>query len=118
ASLSFEVLKQYFPSDTPRFLFDPVSCHQIDPLKEQLIQIGFDPVVIAVQRHVYDILDVTAFARALVYSPVIFEIRDRGGIDPEDIVRQLADAFKKEFGSGPTRYPMQAILFETEKPTA
>jgi len=118
ASLSFEVLKRYFPSDTPQFLFDPVSCHQIDPLKEQLIQIGFDPVVISVQRHVYDILDVTAFARALVYTPVIFEIRDRGGVDPEEIVEELAEAFKKEFGSGPTRYPMQAILFETEKPKA
>jgi len=118
ASLSFEVLKQYFPYDPPQFLFDPVSCHQIDPLKEQLIQIGFDPIVISVQRHAYDILDVTAFARALVYTPVIFEIRDRGGVDPEDIVKELADAFKQEFGSSPMRYPMQAILFETEKPKA
>lgn len=116
ASLSFEVLEQYFPSDTPQFLFDPVSCHQIDPLKEQLIQIGFDPIVISVQRHVYDILDVTAFARALVYTPVIFEIRDRGDVDSEEIVKELSDAFKKKFGSSPTRYPMQAILFETEKP--
>ncbi len=118
ASLSFEVLKQYFPSNPPQFLFDPVSCHRIDPLKEQLIQIGFDPVVISVQRHVYDIVDVTAFARALVYTPVIFEIRDRGGVDPEDIVKQLAEAFTKEFGASPMRYPMQAILFETEKPKA
>jgi len=117
ASLSFEVLKQYFPSDPPQFLFDPVSCHQIDPLKEQLIQIGFDPIVISVQRHVYDIFDVTVFARALVFTPVIFEIRDRGVVDPEEIVKELADAFTKEFGTSPMRYPMQAILFETEKPT-
>lgn len=116
ASVSFEVLKHYFPSDTPRFLFDPVSCHQIDPIKELLLNIGFDPVVISVQRHVYEIHDVTAFARALVYTPVIFEIRDRGGVDPEEIVKELADAFKKELGSSPMRYPMQAILFETEKP--
>ena len=57
----------------------------------------------------------TAFARALVFSPVIFEIRDRGGVDPEDIVKVLAEAFKKEYGSNPMRYPMQAILFETER---
>lgn len=57
----------------------------------------------------------TAFARALVYTPLIFEIRDRGGVGPEDIVAALAAAFKKEFGSDPMRYPMQAILFETEK---
>lgn len=95
ASLSFGVLKQFFPSNPPRFLFDPVSCHQIDPLKEQLIHIGFDPIVISVQRHVYDIFDVSAFARALVYSPVIFEIRDHGGVDPEEIVEALTAAFKK-----------------------
>jgi SAM-dependent methyltransferase len=116
ASLSFEVLKQFFPSDTPRFLFDPVSCHRIDPLKEQLITIGFDPVVISVHHHEYDVFDVSAFARALVYSPVLFEIRDRGGVDPEEIVTALEEAFKKEYGSNPMRYPMQAILFETEKP--
>jgi hypothetical protein len=50
-----------------------------------------------------------------VYSPVIFEIRERGGVDPEDIVKVLAEAFKKEYGSNPMRYPMQAILFETER---
>lgn len=115
ASVSFEVLKQYFPSDTPQFLFDPVRCHQIDPLKELLIQIGFDPIVISVQRHQYTIHDVTAFASALVYSPLIFEIRDRGGIDPDEIIKELANAFKKELGSSPMCYPMQAILFETVK---
>jgi len=109
ASLSFEVLEQYFPSDTPQFLFDPVSCHQIDPLKEQLIQIGFDPIVISVQRHVYDILDVTAFARALVYTPVIFEIRDRGDVDSEEIVKELSDAFKKS--SVPVRRAIRCKRF-------
>ena len=116
AGVSFEVLKGYFPEDPPRFLFDPVSCHQIDPIKEQLINIGFDPIVISVQRHVYDIHDVTAFARALVYTPLIFEIRDRGGVDPEDIVNELAIAFSEKLGTNPMRYPMQAIMFETEKP--
>lgn len=115
ASLSFEVLERFFPQDTPRFLLDPVACHQIDPIKEKLTRVGFDPIVISVQRHEYEILDVAAFARALVYSPVIFEIKDRGGVDPEEITAALAEAFKKEFGSNPMRYPMQAILFETEK---
>lgn len=115
ASLSFEVLKRFFPSDTPRFLCDPVACHQIDPIKERLIRAGFDPIVISVQRHTYDILDVSAFARALVYTPIIFEIRDRGGVNPEDIVDALAEAFRQAYGASPTRYPMQAILFETEK---
>jgi SAM-dependent methyltransferase len=118
ASLSFEVLKQFFPSDTPRFLFDPVACHQIDPIKEKLIRAGFDRIVISVERKEHDILDVAAFARALVFTPVITEIRDRGGVDPEEISETLTEALIKEYGSNPTRYPMQAILFEAEKPIA
>lgn len=116
AGLSFEVLKRFFPSDTPRFLFDPVACHQIDPIKEKLIRAGFDRIVISIQRKEYDIPDVTAFARALVFSPLIFEIRERGGVDPEAIAQALTEALMKEYGSNPTRYPMQAILFEAEKP--
>jgi SAM-dependent methyltransferase len=116
ASISFEVLKRFFPVDTPRFLLDPVACHQIDPVKELLIRTGFDPIVISVQRHVYEIADISAFARALIYTPLLFEIRDRGGVDPEDIAAALAEAFRRELGANPTRYPMQAILFETQKP--
>jgi SAM-dependent methyltransferase len=116
ASLSIDVLKRYVPNDLPQFLFEPVSCHQIDPLKAQLLQLGFDPLVISVQRHVHEIVDLSAFARALVYSPLIFELRARVGIDPEDIVQQLVHAMKQKFGTEPTRYPMQAILFETAKP--
>jgi SAM-dependent methyltransferase len=115
ASVSSEVFKQFFPDNPPRFLLDPVACHQIDPIKEKLLRAGFDPIVISVQRHEYEISDVSAFARALVYTPVLFEIRDRGGVDPEAITEALAEAFRQELGTSPMRYPMQAILFETEK---
>ena len=116
ASLSFEVLKQFFPSDPPSFLELPVSCFEIDPIKESLIRSGFDQIVISVQRREYDIMDVSAFAHGLVFTPLIEEIREHGGVEPEKIVEALAEALTREYGSNPTRYPMQAILFEAEKP--
>lgn len=116
ASLSFEVMKQFFPANPPQFLELPVSCFEIDPIKETLIRSGFERIVISVQRREYDIPDVSAFARGLVFSPLIEEIRERGGVDPERIVEALAEALTREYGSNPTRYPMQAILFEAEKP--
>ncbi len=116
ASLTFEVMKQFFPSNPPSFLEDPVSCFEIDPIKETLIRSGFERIVISVQPREHDILDVPAFARGLVFSPVIEEIRERGGVEPETIVEVLAEALTREYGSNPTRYPMQAILFEAEKP--
>jgi hypothetical protein len=47
---------------------------------------------------------------------VIEEIRERWGVEPERIVDALAEALTREYGSNPMRYPMQAILFEAEKP--
>jgi hypothetical protein len=54
--------------------------------------------------------------RGLVFNPLIEEIRERGGVEPEKVIEALAEALKREYGSNPTRYPMQAILFEAEKP--
>ena len=58
-------MKQFFPSNPPRFLEDPVSCFEIDLIKETLIRSGFERIVISVQAREYDILDVPAFARVL-----------------------------------------------------
>ena len=92
-----------------------MSCHEIDPIKEMLIRSGFERIVISIQQREHEIPDVLAFARGLIFSPVIFEIRERGGTDPEKIVETFAEALIKKYGSNPTRYPMQAILFEAEK---
>ncbi len=116
ASVTFEVMKQFFPADPPRFLESTVSSFEIDPIKEMLIRAGFDRINISVQRNEYAIADIRAFARGLIFSPIINEIRERGEIDPELIVEALAEAFVSEYGSNPTRFPMQAILFEAEKP--
>lgn len=116
ASVTFEVMKQFFPSDPPRFLESTVSSFEIDPIKEMLIRTGFERISISVQRNEYDIPDIKAFARGLIFSPIINEIRERGEIDPDIIVEALAETFAREYGSNPTRFPMQAILFEAEKP--
>lgn len=115
ASLTFEVMKQFFPSDPPGFLESTVSSFEIDPIKETLIRAGFEQINISIQRRIYDILDVKAFARGLIFSPIIKEIRERGEVDPDDIVEALVKEFIRGYGSNPTRFPMQAILFETEK---
>jgi SAM-dependent methyltransferase len=116
ASVTFEVMKRFFPSNPPQFLEQPVSCFEIDLIKEALIRSGFDRIIVSVKRREHDILDVPAFARGLVFSPLIEEIRERGEVEPEKIVEALAEALTRKYGSNPMRYPMQAILFEAEKP--
>lgn len=116
ASLTFEVMQQFFPVDPPQFLESTVASFEIDPIKEKLIRAGFERINISVQRREHDIDDIGAFARGLIFSPVINEIRERSKVDPDVIADELANQFSRKYGLNPTRFPMQAILFEVEKP--
>ena len=106
----------FFPVDPPQFYNVPFSCHQIDPIKELLIDAGFDRIDIAVIRQERELPDAAHFARAAVYgNPLIDQIRARGGVDPDRIVDALAQEFRREFGDDPGRMPLQAIVFSAVK---
>ena len=72
-----------------------MSCHEIDPIKRCSFVQAFERIVISIQQREHEIPDVLAFARGLIFSPVIFEIRERGGTDPEKIVETFAEALIK-----------------------
>ncbi len=110
--VGLEVAAQFFPEDPPGFLEKPFSCPEIDPTKEALIAAGFSHIAVFVLPHLQVVPDVPAFARGLVFgSPLIEQIRARGGVEPEAIVERLAERFAAEFGS-PAHVPLQAILFD------
>ena len=92
------------------------SYNKIDPIKDSLSDAGFIDLRIAVLTREKQVADIGAFARALVYgNPLIDMIRTRGGVDPDQVVNALAEAFAREFGN-PARLPLQAIVFEATKP--
>ncbi len=113
ARLGLETVAAVFPDDPPKFLEKPFSCPEIDPTKEALIEAGFTHIAAHVLPHVQSVPDVAAFARGLVFgSPLVEQIRARGGVAPEAVVDRLAERFAQEFGS-PAHLPMQAILFDS-----
>jgi len=60
--------------------------------------------------------DVAGYAQALVHgSPLIDEVRARGGVDPEQIVDALTEALPRAFGADPVRMPLQAIVYEARR---
>jgi SAM-dependent methyltransferase len=113
--IAHEVAARFFPSDPPQFYSVPFSCHQIDPVKEALIAAGFGDIGIVVIRQDRELPDIARFARAAVFgNPLIDQIRERGGVDPERIVEALAQEFRREFGD-PGRMSIQAIVFSATK---
>ena len=114
--ITHQVAGSFFPADPPQFYSVPFSCHQIDPIKESLIQAGFTGISAAVISLDKEIHDVASFARAAVYgNPLIDQVRARSGVEPERIVDALVQEYRREFGADPGRMPLQAILFSATK---
>lgn len=114
--LIHETIAGFFPADPPAFFQVPFAYHRIDPIKEALIEAGFGDMRAAVLRLEKEVPDPGGFARGFVFgSPVIDQIRARGGIDPDHVVTALADAFGREFGTEPCRVGLQTIVFEATR---
>ncbi|CAN7720218.1 class I SAM-dependent methyltransferase [Bradyrhizobium sp. LjRoot220] len=114
--ISHAIAERFFPTDPPQFYRVPFSCHQIDPIKEMLIEAGFGDINVAVIRQESVIADVAAFARAAVLgNPLIDQIQARGGVEPEQLIAALAQDYRREFGADPGRMPLQAIVFSATK---
>jgi ubiquinone/menaquinone biosynthesis C-methylase UbiE len=115
-SIADEVAAQFFPTDPPQFYCVTGSYNKIDPIKESLSDAGFIDLRIAVLTREKQVANIGAFARAMVYgNPLIDMIRTRGGVDPDQVVNALGEAFAREFGN-PARLPQRAILFEAIRP--
>jgi SAM-dependent methyltransferase len=114
--ITHELVTRLFPADPPQFYKVPFSCHQIDPIKELLLDAGFGEVGIDVIGRVQPLPNAANFARAAVYgNPLIDQVKARGGVDPERIVDALTQEFRREFGDDPGRMPLQAMVFSARK---
>jgi SAM-dependent methyltransferase len=114
--IAHEIVTKFFPSDPPQFYNVPFSCHQIDPIKEGLIAAGFGNIQIAVLKLEKEILDLSQFARGLVYgNPLIDQIKARGGVMPEQVFDAVVQNLSRAFGANPGRMPMQTIVFSARR---
>ncbi|MBV8616449.1 MAG: class I SAM-dependent methyltransferase [Acetobacteraceae bacterium] len=115
ARIAQEVTTSFFPADPPSFYEVPFGYHRIDPIKDALLEAGFQGVQIAVVRVEKDVPSAAAFARGLVFgNPLAEQVRARGG-DPDRVVAAVGEALRREFGPDPGRMRLQAIVFEAAR---
>jgi ubiquinone/menaquinone biosynthesis C-methylase UbiE len=114
--IAHEVIGSFFPADPPQFQSVPFA-YRFEPIKESLIEAGFASISATILKSQKEIADFGMLARGLVYgSPIIDQVRQRGGADAEQVVAAIAGQYRKEFGSDPATVPLQAIIFSAEKP--
>lgn len=114
--IAHEVIGGFFPADPPKFYDVPFGYHLIDPIKEALIAAGFGEIKVSVVQLHRPVTDFLSLARGVVFgSPVIDQIRQRGGAEPTEIQQAVAATMRREFGGEPSLMPIQAIVFEARK---
>jgi SAM-dependent methyltransferase len=117
SQLANDVTATFFPSDPPGFYKVPF--HYSDPadVRADLAAAGWDDVEHEMIPLKKTITDPEAFANALVYgNPLIDEIRQRGGVDPDEVVDAMLDALLSTFGPTPLVMPLLATTFQCRVP--
>jgi ubiquinone/menaquinone biosynthesis C-methylase UbiE len=107
--LAHETAGRFFPDDPPQFQKIPFS-YGFESIKDSLISAGFSDITVDVVRFEKVIGDASPLARGLVYgSPLLDQIKARGGLDPEQVMQALLAEYHREFGN-PGKMPMQAMV--------
>ncbi len=114
--IAHEVIGSFFPADPPQFQSVPFA-YRFESIKESLIDAGFTDISAVVVQLQKEVRDLASLARGLVYgSPIIDQVRQRGGVEAEQIVDAIVRKYRDEFGREPANVPLQAIVFSVRKP--
>lgn len=108
-----DVATQFFPDNPPGFYKVPF--HYADPEEVQadLAAGGWSDVEYETIQINKTIANPEEFATALVYgNPLIDEIRERGGVDPKEVVSEMQSALKATFGSSGMTMSLSATTFD------
>jgi ubiquinone/menaquinone biosynthesis C-methylase UbiE len=111
------LVKSTFSVDPPAFYTVPFSCAAIDPIKEMVLEAGFENLEITVATIRKTVLDLEMFSRGLIFgNPLFDQIVSRGGPTPEAMQSQVHSLLSEKFGSNPAVVPLQSIFYSATKP--
>lgn len=115
AAIAHETGAQFFPSNPPGFYHVPFAYHDAQTVKADLIAGGFHSaahITLPLQKHVPDW---EHFGHGLVYgNPLIDEIKNRGGVEPDDVATAITDSLRTKLGTEPTTMPLKATIFHAQ----
>lgn len=106
------VVARFFPVDPPGFYNVPFSCGDPVAVERDLEAAGWRDVRYETLQRTKVISDLARFAKALVNgNPLILQIRERGGVDPEEVEQAALAGLVDRFGQAPISMPLQTYLF-------
>ncbi|TFH60396.1 MAG: hypothetical protein E4G91_08445 [Candidatus Zixiibacteriota bacterium] len=110
-------MTQFYPENPPIFYTVPFSYSDPSDVMADLKEAGWEDVEHDTMQITKIVADPGAFAHATVYgNPLIDEIRQRGGVDPDDVANAVHKEFLARFGPLPASMPLQATAFVCRAP--
>lgn len=112
SEIAYQVGAQFFPGDPPGFYQVPFSYSDPEVVAADLAAAGYDDI-----RHDQVDLDKlvqdwTLLARGIVFgNPLIEEINNRQGVEPDEVMEAIATALRERFGQVPATMPLQATVY-------
>ena len=112
SQIAYGVPAQFFPDDPPGFYKVPFHYGNPETVRADLEAAGWQDVKHETMQLKKRIADPEAFARGLVYgNPLIDEIRNREGVDPEAVATAVLEALNATFGPLDMTMPLEATMF-------
>ncbi|MEH6631405.1 MAG: class I SAM-dependent methyltransferase [Halopseudomonas aestusnigri] len=112
SAIAHDAVEQYFPNDPPGFYKVPFGYTNQDQVMSEMETGGLKNIKCETVKFEKSVSDWALFARGLVYgNPLIDEIKNRGGVDPNVVVQSIQDALRKHFGSEPSAMPLLAKVY-------
>ncbi|MES0825753.1 class I SAM-dependent methyltransferase [Ruegeria sp. SCP11] len=108
-----KTVAQFFPDDPPGFYKVPFHYGDPEAVRADLASAGWKDITHETIRLKKSIKNIEKFATALVYgNPLIDEIKERGGVDPDLIVTEILSALRTRFEPSDLTMPLSATMFE------
>jgi ubiquinone/menaquinone biosynthesis C-methylase UbiE len=115
--LAHETVARFFPQDPPKFYTVPFSYHDPAAIEAHLAQAGFDSIrVERVAKEGTSPSAADAATGLIEGNPVYGEIMSRRPQALAEIKAAVAAALAREFGTGPLRVPLRAVVATARKP--
>lgn len=112
AAIAQDTTAEFFPSDPPGFYRVPFSYHDAEAVKADMMRGGFQDVAHETLPIQKPVADWEHFGRGLVYgNPLIDEIKNRGGVDPEAVATAITKGLSDALGDVPCTMPIEATVF-------
>ena len=115
--IAHEVTARFFPDDPPGFYRVPFSYADPDVVTGDLRAAGLEDVEHDTMALDKTVTDFSSFARGMVFgNPLIDEIHQRGGVEPDDVVSAIISEMQTRWGPEPATMPLQATAFTGRAP--